>query len=77
MQVVKPEGSFIRDTTGKCIHRRTHGRISLEDTATHSTEQTSGARTDAGVDGGALNLRRGQEQDRALGRRFNPSLQKL
>lgn len=52
--------------------RRTDSRVSLRDTASHSTEQSSRRRSDTGGHGDALDFCRGEEEDGALCRGFDP-----
>lgn len=53
---------------------RTHGRVRLSDTSSHTTEQTSSSGRDTHADDGVLDLTRREEKDGTLGRRFDPGL---
>lgn len=59
---------------GKEGEGRTHGRVCLGDTSSHTTEQTSSSGRNTHTDDGVLNLARREEEDGTLGRCFDPGL---
>lgn len=65
--------SACQDRSLSRVPELTHGRVSLGDTTTHTTEQTSGSRVDTGTDDGLLDLSGSKQEDGTLGRGLNPS----